>query len=97
MLLFICFGILLKTIKQYLIQQEAQTILKEQEEKGILSEAARIKLISHVCQLIFTTFGAFPKQEEKIAACKAIISLFPGLKYKSGVTDGIVSSYLYCL
>lgn len=86
----------LQSIKNHLIQHEAQAILKEQEDNGTLSEAARIKLMNHVCGLIFTTFGALPKQEEKTAVSKAVIKLFPGLKYKSSTSDGIVSFYLLC-
>lgn len=82
-------------IKQYLIQNEAQQILNEQDKNSALSEDFRKKLIKHLCEFLYSKFGAYPGMEQKKNVSKAAIKLFPGLKFKHSQADGIVCVFRF--
>lgn len=82
----------LQEIRNFLIQNEGQKIIIEQENTGVLRDATRAKLMSHLCDFVFAKFGAYPEKNVKVSVSKATIQLFPCLRYKMSEGDGIVSS-----
>lgn len=86
----------LQDIKHYLIENEGQKIIIEQENTGVLTNSTRTKMISHLCEYIFKKFGPYPEKNVKSSVSKAAIKLFPGLRYKMSRSDGIVSIHIEC-
>lgn len=84
--------IFLQIVKEYLIQNNFDFILKEQTKSNNLSEFARIKLVTALCDFMFTFFGTRTLQKpQKLATISAALEIFPQMQSQNTSNGGVVS------
>lgn len=86
-----------QTIEEYSIENDGQNILKKYEKDGMLTEQNRFLLEKCLCEFLYSRFGPYPKTEEERNVSRAVIRLFPCMKYVASQKEGIVCSFFFIL
>lgn len=81
-----------QTIREYLNENDGRKILKDHNTCGMLTDANRKSLITHLCEFLYMKFGPYPTSHQKKSVSLAAIQLFPSLKYTPSQEEGIVCS-----
>lgn len=77
-------------LKNYLIEMNGDRILLDYEEKHVLNDSSRIKIVNLVSKYLMENFGKYPSTYAKNMMSKAVINLFPCQRYKDSKGDGTV-------
>lgn len=82
-------------LKEYLIQNDFDWILKEQSKNDNLSEQARMKLVVALCDFMFTFFGTRSLQKtQKLTTITTALQIFPQMQSQNTSNGGVVSIFL---
>lgn len=68
----------------------ADHVLLDYEEKHVLNDSNRIKVVKLVTKYLMDNFGKYPSTNAKKMMAKAIITVFPCQRYKESQGDGTV-------
>lgn len=68
----------------------ADHVLLDYDEKHVLTNSNRIKVVNLVAKYLMENFGNYPSTHAKKMIAKAIINIFPCQRYKESKGDGTV-------
>lgn len=77
-------------MKDFLINNDGESILGEFDKTGVLCDLTRQRLITQAARFMVEIFGSKPNKTQKKMVSIAIIELFPFLKALDSKLDGIV-------
>lgn len=82
-------------MKEYLIENNFDWIVKEQNKNGNLSELARMKLVAALCDFMFIFFGTqSPQKPQKLTTIATALQIFPQMQSQNTSNGGVVSIIL---